>query len=87
MKSRGDQYMRDGYRILSDAYDRVGLADSSNYYFRKYTVVKDAVLKIIRQKGRFGAYNYEQRISLINKEKENSTNNCQKQTLMKKHPF
>ena len=45
LKSGVNQYARDGYKILSDAYNRQGLADSSNYYFRKYSIVKDAVSK------------------------------------------
>jgi len=77
-----NQYARDGYNILSDAYSRQGLADSSNYYFRKYSIVKDAVLNN-QAKGRFAAYHYEQRISLMNKEKEIQAVQLQKQTLLK----
>jgi len=76
------QYTRDGYKILSDAYNRLGLTDSSNFYFRKYAIVKDAVLNN-QAKGRFAAYHYEQRISLMNKEKEIQAVQLQKQTLMK----
>jgi tetratricopeptide (TPR) repeat protein len=76
------QYTRDGYKILSDAYNRLGLTDSSNFYFRKYAIVKDAVLNN-QSKGRFAAYHYEQRISMMNKEKEIQTVQLQKQTLMK----
>jgi hypothetical protein len=77
-----NQYTRDAYKILSDAYNRLGLTDSSNYYFRKYAVIKDVVLDN-QAKGRFAAYHYEQRISLINKEKEIQTVQLQKQTLIK----
>ncbi len=82
LKSGVNQYARDGYKILSDAYNRQGLADSSNYYFRKYSIVKDAVLNN-QAKGRFAAYHYEQRISLMNKEEEIQAVQLQKQTLMK----
>ena len=82
LKSGVNQYARDGYKILSDAYNRQGLADSSNYYFRKYSIVKDAVLNN-QAKGRFAAYHYEQRISLMNKEQEIQAVQIQKQTLMK----
>jgi tetratricopeptide (TPR) repeat protein/anti-sigma regulatory factor (Ser/Thr protein kinase) len=82
LKAGVNQYARDGYKILSDAYNRQGLADSSNYYFRKYSVVKDAVLNN-QEKGRFAAYHYEQRISLMNKEKEIQAVQLQKQTLLK----
>jgi tetratricopeptide (TPR) repeat protein len=82
LKAGVNQYSRDGYKVLSDAYNRLGLADSSNFYFRKYAIVKDAVLNN-QAKGRFAAYHYEQRISLINKEKEIQEVQLQKQTLIK----
>jgi tetratricopeptide (TPR) repeat protein len=82
LKAQANQYTRDGYKILSDAYNRQGFADSSNYYFRKYSIVKDAVLNS-QARGRFAAYHYEQRISLMNKEKEIQAVQLQKQTLMK----
>ena len=82
LKAGVNQYARDGYKILSDAYNRQGFADSSNYYFRKYSIVKDAVLNN-QAKGRFAAYHYEQRISLMNKEGEIQAVQLQKQTLMK----
>ena len=77
-----NQYIRDGYKILSDTYNRHGMADSSNFYFRKYSIVKDAVLNN-QAKGRLVAYHYEQRISLMNKEKEIQLVQLQKETLMK----
>ena len=40
LKAGVNQYGRDGYKILSDAYNRLGLNDSSNFYFRKYAIVK-----------------------------------------------
>jgi tetratricopeptide (TPR) repeat protein len=82
LKAGVNQYTRDGYKILSDAYNRLGFTDSSNFYFRKYAIVKDAVLND-QAKGRFAAYHYEQRISLMNKEKEIQTVQLQKETLMK----
>jgi tetratricopeptide (TPR) repeat protein len=81
-KAGVNQYSRDGYKILSDAYNRQGLADSSNYYFRKYSVIKDAVLNN-QARGRFAAYHYEQRISLMNKEKEIQAIQLQKETWLK----
>jgi len=82
LKAGVNQYSRDGYKILADAYDRLGLTDSSNFYYKKYAIVKDAVLNS-QAKGRFAAYHYEQRISLVNKEKQIEEVQLQKQTLMK----
>jgi tetratricopeptide (TPR) repeat protein len=82
LQNRVKQYIRNGYKILSDAYGRLQQTDSSNYYFRKYTIVKDDVLND-QTKGKFAAYKYEQRISMISKEKEIQSIQLQKQTLMK----
>ncbi len=82
LKTRAVQYSRDGYRIISDSYNLLGRTDSSNSYFRKYTVLKDVVLND-QAKGRIAAFNYRQRIALINKEKEIQAIQLQKQTLIK----
>ena len=76
------QYSRDAYKVISDAYARLLQTDSSNYYFRKYTILKDVILND-QAKGRFAAFNYEQRIALMTKEKEIQTIQLQKQTLIK----
>jgi tetratricopeptide (TPR) repeat protein len=82
LRTRVNRYVRDGYLILSDAYGGLNLQDSSNFYFRKYVLVKDAVLND-QTKGKFAAYTYEQQISLMSKEKQIQDIRLQKQTLMK----
>jgi tetratricopeptide (TPR) repeat protein len=82
LNSKAIQRSRDAYQLISDSYARLSQTDSSNYYFRKYTVLKDVVLND-QAKGRFAAFNYEQRISLMNKEKEIQAIQLQKQTLIK----
>lgn len=77
-----NQYKRDGYKILSDAYGRLGRTDSSDFYFRKYSIVKDVVLDD-QAKGKIAAYNYAGRIENINKEKKIGEIELQKQTLFK----
>ncbi len=37
------QYMRDAYRLIYIVYDQLGIPDSANAYYRKYTNIKDAV--------------------------------------------
>jgi hypothetical protein len=58
-----------------------GFADSSNYYFRNIDCKGRRTGQCRR--GRFAAYHYEQRISLMNKEKEIRAVQLQEQTLMK----
>ena len=82
MDKKANQYSRDGYKLLSDVFDRLNQKDSSNFYFRKYSILKDVVLDA-QSKGKMAAYTYEQQISLMNKENEIQQMNLQKQTLMK----
>ena len=39
--AKSKQFIRDGYQILSSAYDRMHEWDSSNFYFRKYIDMKE----------------------------------------------
>jgi tetratricopeptide (TPR) repeat protein len=82
LHAKAIQYNRDACQVISDSYARMLKTDSSNYYFRKYTILKDAVLND-QARGRFAAFNYEQRIALMRKEKEIQTIQLQKQTLIK----
>ncbi len=82
LQTHVNRYIRDGYKILSDLYDRLQEQDSSNYYFRKYTLFKDAVLND-QAKGKFAAYDFEQRIALMNKEKQIQDTRLQNETLLK----
>jgi LytS/YehU family sensor histidine kinase len=82
LHAKAVQYNRDAYQVISDSYARMLKTDSSNYYFRKYTILKDVVLND-QARGRFAAFNYEQRIALMRKEKEIQTIQLQKQTLIK----
>jgi tetratricopeptide (TPR) repeat protein len=77
-----NQFIRDGYQILSEVFDRLQQHDSSNYYFRKYTLFKDVVLND-KTKGKFAGYNYETRIALMNNEKQIQQIRLQKETWMK----
>ncbi len=76
------QYIRDGYKIISDGYDQLGHTDSSNYYFRKYAVARDIVLNA-QTRGRMAALTYEQEISRMNQENEIREINLQRQVLIK----
>ncbi len=76
------QYLRDGYKIISDAFEQMGLIDSSNFYFRKYAVARDIVLNA-QTRGKMAALTYEQQISRMNQENEIQEMNMQKQALFK----
>jgi len=69
LETKAKQYIRDGYQILSTVYDRRQQSDSANRYFRQYITAREEVLSD-QAKGRFAAYQYEQKISLANKELE-----------------
>jgi sensor histidine kinase YesM len=69
LHTRAKHFIRDGYQVLSTVYDNFHQADSANFYFRKYVTMKDSVLND-QAKGKLAAYNYEQKIALVNKEKE-----------------
>lgn len=83
LQTKAKQFIRDGYHILSTVYDRLHQTDSANYYFRLYTTVKDEVLNDLA-KAKFAAYNYDQKIALINKEKEIQQATLEKELYMKK---
>jgi len=69
IQTKAKQFIRDGYQILSTVYDRFHQTDSANFYFRQYITLKDEVLND-QSKAKFAAYNYDQKIALVNKEKE-----------------
>jgi len=69
IQTKAKQFERDGYEILYLVYDRLHMTDSANFYFRQYVKMKDAVLND-QTKAKFAAYNYEQQIAIINREKQ-----------------
>ncbi|MFI5155746.1 MAG: histidine kinase [Chitinophagales bacterium] len=80
--SKQRQFMRDGYQVLSLVYERMGRTDSSNYYFRKYSFEKEAMLND-QVKGNFKSYTYDQQISNMNKEKQIQEIRLQKESLVR----
>ena len=69
LKTKNKAIIRDGYQILSTVFDRLHQTDSANFYFRQYVTSKEAVLND-QAKAKFAAYDYEQKIALMNKEKQ-----------------
>jgi hypothetical protein len=68
LQTKAKQYIRDGYQILSSVYDRLQMPDSANFYFRLYIAMKEEVLNDVG-KAKFAAYEYEQKIALLEKER------------------
>lgn len=83
LQSKAKQFIRDGYQILSTVYDRLHRADSANFYFRQYITMKEEVLND-QAKGKFAAYNYDQKLALINKEKQIQQAKLEKASIQKK---
>jgi tetratricopeptide (TPR) repeat protein len=77
------QVTRNCYQILYSIYDRFQKADSAYFYYRQYVRMSDSVISD-QVKGKLVAYSYEQRIALINKEKEIQQIQLQKESLLKK---
>jgi len=77
------QVTRDCYQILHSIYDRLQKTDSAYFYYREYVRMKDSIITD-QVKGKLVAYSYEQRIELINKEKEIQQIQLQKESLLKK---
>ena len=78
VQTRARQFIRDAYKILYIVYDRRNQTDSANLYFRKYIAVKDSVANDLT-KAKFAAYNYEQKIELLDKEKQLQLNQTAQQ--------
>src|SRR5579871_314067 len=69
LKTKSKPFIRDGYQILYSVYDRLQKTDSAYFYYKKYIAIKDIVVSD-QTKGKFAAYRFEQKIELLNKEKE-----------------
>jgi hypothetical protein len=69
LSTRAKQYIRDAYQILYEIYQRRNETDSAFTYYQKYVTQKEIVANDV-VKGRFAAYNYEQQIGMLNKEKQ-----------------
>ncbi len=76
------QFIRDGNQILYSLYDATHQADSANYYYRQYMVMKDSILND-QVKAKLIAYGPEQKIGQLNKEKEIQQVQLQKQSLLR----
>jgi len=72
----------DGYQILYSVYTQRHNTDSAFFYYRQYVALRNSILTD-QIKGKLVAYSYEQKIELLNKEKEIQQVNLQKESLLK----
>ncbi|HMH22290.1 MAG TPA: histidine kinase [Puia sp.] len=68
LQTRSRQYAADAYNIFYSVYDRLHQTDSAYFYYLKYNGIREAILSN-QTKGKFAAYNYEQKIDNLNREK------------------
>lgn len=69
LQTNAKQFIRDGYEILFSFFERMHQTDSAYLYYRNYIEMKDAVMND-KIKGRFAAYNYEQRLAYLDEDKQ-----------------
>ena len=69
LQTKSRQYIRDAYLILYSVYNEMHNTDSAFEYYKHYITMKD-ILQSDQLKGKFAAYNYEQTIALLDKEKQ-----------------
>jgi Histidine kinase len=68
LQSKSKQYIRDAYQILYRIYERKNQSDSAFIYYRQY-VEQNKLVENDNVKGKFAAYNYEQKIRELGNEK------------------
>jgi len=68
--------------ILSAVYDHRHRGDSAYLYYKQYTSIKDSVLND-QVKGKLAAYTFEQKMELLNNEKQIQQVQLQKERLLK----
>ena len=83
LQTKARQFIRDGYEILYSVYNTLQNADSALLYYQQYITAKDIVADE-QVKGKFAAYNYENKIELLNKEKQIQQTKLQSEGVLKK---
>jgi signal transduction histidine kinase len=81
-KTGAKQVIRDASGILSSVYDNLHQPDSAFFYYKLHTVMKDSVLNN-QVKGKLAAYTFEQKMELVNKEKQIQAARLQEESLLK----
>jgi tetratricopeptide (TPR) repeat protein len=69
LQNKSRQHTEDGYKILYAIYDSVHNTDSAYFYYIKYVNINNIMLSE-QLKVKLAAYNYEQKISLLNEQEQ-----------------
>ena len=67
--TKAKQIARDCYQVMYTVFDRWHMADSANVYFRDYVAINDSVANE-KTRVKMAVANYEQKIELLDKEKQ-----------------
>jgi len=81
-QSGSKRVIRDGYQVLYSIYDKLKKTDSAYFYYSRFVTMNDSILTD-KVKGKLAAFTFEQRIALLNKEKEIQHIQLQKQSLQR----
>jgi len=76
------QFKRDACKILSSIFDQRHRPDSAYSYYKQYTAINDSISND-QLKGKLAGYAFEQKIELLNKEKEIQQVQLQKTSIQK----
>lgn len=68
-ETKSRQYARDAYQVLYAAYDHMGNTDSAFKYYKQYMEAK-ALVANDQIRGRYLAYDYDQKIKLLDTQKQ-----------------
>ncbi len=67
LQTKSQKYCADAYNIFYLVYDRMHRIDSAYFYYLKYDGIRNTILGD-QTKGKFAAYNYQQKIENLNRE-------------------
>jgi signal transduction histidine kinase len=81
-QTRSKRFIPDAYKILSSVYDLRHQLDSAYFYYRQYITMRDSVQNNMI-KGKLAAYTFEQKMELLNKEKQLQQVQLQNQSVLK----
>jgi tetratricopeptide (TPR) repeat protein len=77
------QYLRDSYHILYSIYDHWHQKDSALFYHTKYVAAKDSITSS-QVAAKLIAYDFDQKIEILNKEKQIQQAHLRKEAFVKK---
>jgi hypothetical protein len=86
LQKKARQFTSDGYELLYSIYNKRHQPDSALLYYRQFVSMKDVVSNE-QIKGRFAEYNYKQKITILNQERQLQETRIAKEAFEKKILF